>query len=210
MPEPTGKPAEFDLFEASAKELARIKTVPGSLRFRLMSPLAELPAAFSELSVRTDELALLPLPVRTVFVVENQATYLAFPEVPDAIVVFGEGFKASALEAVSWLGERDLVYWGDIDTHGFRILDQLRARVPTVRSILMDEATLLAHLDRVVCEDSPTDAVLEHLTPTEARLYRDLVEDRFGHAVRLEQERVRFGAVREALEPWRIPPQGRS
>lgn len=33
----------------------------------------------------------------------------------------------------------------DIDTHGFRILDQLRAVHPHVASMLMDEETLLAH-----------------------------------------------------------------
>lgn len=178
------------------------RTVPSYVRFRLLSPVGELPAGLSELSVRVDELASFELSVRTVFVVENQATYLAFPDVPDAIVVFGEGFKVSTLEAVAWLAERDLVYWGDIDTHGFWILDQLRSRVPGVRSMLMDEATLAAHLDRVVREDKPTAVPLEHLTPEESDLYRDLVEDRFGQAVRLEQERIRFGAVRAALAPW--------
>lgn len=178
------------------------RTVPGYVRFRVLSPLDGLPEVFSELTVRAEELARIVLPVRTVFVVENQATYLAFPDVADAIVVFGEGFKASTLESVPWLGERELVYWGDIDTHGFRILDQLRSRVPGVRSLLMDEATLTAHLDRVVSEDSPTSVPLENLTPAESDLYRDLVENRFGHAVRLEQERIRFGVVRDALEPW--------
>jgi len=178
------------------------RTVPSYVRFRVLSPVPELPSSLSECSVRIDELSTLELSVRTVFVVENQATYLAFPEVAGAIVVFGEGFKASTLEAVPWLCERDLVYWGDIDTHGFRILDQLRARVPGVRSLLMDEATLVAHLDRVVREDQPTSVPLDHLTAEESDLYRDLVEDRFGPSVRLEQERVRFGAVRSALDPW--------
>lgn len=178
------------------------RTVPSYVRFRILSPVEELPAGLSELSVRVDELARLALPVRTVFVVENQVTYLAFPDVPDAIVVFGEGFKASTLDAVPWLADRELVYWGDIDTHGFRILDQLRARVPGVRSLLMDESTLSAHLDRVVSEDAPTSVPLEHLSSEESDLYRDLVEDRFGPSVRLEQERVRFGAVRGALRPW--------
>ncbi len=178
------------------------RTVPSYVRFRILSPIEELPAGLSELSVRVDELARLALSVRTVFVVENQVTYLAFPDVPDAIVVFGEGFKASTLDAVPWLADRELVYWGDIDTHGFRILDQLRARVPGVRSLLMDEPTLSAHLDRVVSEDAPTSVLLEHLSSEESDLYRDLVEDRFGPSVRLEQERVRFGAVRGALRPW--------
>ena len=92
--------------------------------------------------------------MRTVFVVENQVTYLAFPT-PDAIVVFGEGFKASTLDAVPWLADRELVYWGDIDTHGFRIPSTSPGGVPGVRSLLMDESTLSAHLDRVVSEDAP-------------------------------------------------------
>ena len=31
---------------------------------------------------------------------------------------------------------------------------------------------------------------------------KDLVEDRYGTSVRLEQERVRFSQVERALEPW--------
>lgn len=175
------------------------RTPPSYVRFRVLAPLDELPDGLSEMSLRVDELARHELSVRTVFVVENQATYLAFPDMADSIVVFGGGFKVSTLESVPWLADRELVYWGDIDTHGFRILDQLRARVPGVRSVLMDEATLTAHLDRVVSEDSPTSVALDHLTEDEATLYRDLVEDRFGPAVRLEQERIRFAALREAL-----------
>lgn len=178
------------------------RSVPSYVRFRVLAPLDELPESLSELSVRAAELARLELSVRTVFVVENQATYLAFPDVPDSIVVFGEGFKASTLDAVPWLADRDLVYWGDIDTHGFRILDQLRSRVPGVRSLLMDEATLTAHLDHVGSEESPTAVPLEHLTAEESRVYCDLVEDRFGPSIRLEQERIRFGAVRRALHRW--------
>jgi len=53
-----------------------------------------------------------------------------------------------------------------------------------------------------VLEPVPTNKELRHLTPREAGLYCDLVEDRFGHHVRLEQERVRFERVRRALEDW--------
>jgi hypothetical protein len=94
------------------------------------------------------------------------------------------------LEGVGWLADRDVVYWGDIDTHGFRILDRLRQRFVHVRSMLMDEATLVANLDRTVTEETPLDEELRYLTRPEQRLYRDLVEDRFGVAVRLEQERI--------------------
>jgi hypothetical protein len=51
-----------------------------------------LPAGISELSFRTDELADLDPGVGTVFLVENEVTYLGFPSVPGSIVVFGSGF----------------------------------------------------------------------------------------------------------------------
>ena len=175
---------------------------PGYSRFRLLSPLPIFPAGISELRLRTHELADLDLPIKTVFVVENEISYLAFPETPDSIVMFGEGFSSATLEALPWLHHKLVVYWGDIDTHGFTILDRLRERIPSVTSILMDHATLLAHPNQYVTEPSPTCASLPHLTASERSLYKDLIEDRFGPAVRLEQERVRFSLVRQALQPW--------
>lgn len=172
------------------------------LRFRLLDPVPELPSVLSEAELRVDELAQLPLSISAAFIIENRASYLAFPHVPGSIAIFGEGFGVTVLEGIPWLACRELVYWGDIDTHGFAILDRLRQRVPDVQSILMDRATLLDHVDHVVTEQRPTDAILDALTDSEQALYLDLVQDRYGHSVRLEQERIRFSAVRRALKPW--------
>lgn len=180
---------------------------PRYIRFRLLTPVPAFPPEVTELELRADELAQVPLSIRTAFVVENKASYLVFPAVPNAVAIFGEGFGVTTLEKVPWLRERELVYWGDIDTHGFAILHRLRERVPSVRSILMDRETLLAHREQLVVEPSPTNAPLPKLTGHEAALYKDLVEDRYGTAVRLEQERVRFSRVERALEPW-MPPDG--
>ena len=60
------------------------------------------------------------------------------------MVIFGGGYAVPVLQPLGWLASLDLVYWGDIDTHGFAILDRLRHRLPRARSILMDRATLLA------------------------------------------------------------------
>ena len=38
--------------------------------------------------------------------------------------------------------------WGDIDTHGFAILDQLRGILDSVQSLLMDRETLFAFLSQ--------------------------------------------------------------
>lgn len=174
----------------------RFRGKPAYVRFRRLSATAD----FTELSVRVDELAARPLRERTVFVVENEVTYLAFPPVPDAVVIFGAGYALPRLEPLRWLADRDVIYWGDIDTHGFAILDRLRRSFGHARSMLMDRATLLAHEGQWVTEPSPTEAHLPLLRPEEANLYTDLIEDTLGRAVRLEQERIAFSAIRRAVE----------
>jgi len=153
----------------------------------------------SEMSLRADEFTAIPSGVTAAYVVENEITYLAFPAVEGAIVIFGGGYAVSALESLGWLAGTDLTYWGDIDTHGFAILNRLRRRFPHARSILMDRETLLAHSGQWVTEPTPIDTHLDLLDPAEAALYRDLVSHALGQSVRLEQERVRFAALEEAL-----------
>lgn len=93
------------------------------------------------------------------------------------------------------------MYWGDLDTHGFRILDELRAVHPHVVSVLMDEATLLAHRDAWGSEPSPSMAALTRLTAEESALYEALGNDTYGPAVRLEQELIRWDWALERICP---------
>jgi hypothetical protein len=54
-----------------------------------------------------------------IFITENEINGLAFPDLPDGIVVFGLGYALDRLAAASWMADRAIHYWGDIDTHGF-------------------------------------------------------------------------------------------
>ncbi|NTX16466.1 hypothetical protein HUA74_19260 [Myxococcus sp. CA051A] len=90
-------------------------------------------------------------------------------------------------------------YWGDIDTHGFAILDRLRAHHPRVHSLLMDRDVLLAHNAHWVEEDKPHRGTLSRLTESEAALYEDLRHQRLGERVRLEQEHIGFRWVENTL-----------
>jgi hypothetical protein len=153
----------------------------------------------AELTLRVEEAATIAPAGRRVVILENEITYLALPAIPDTLAVLGGGYGIGALQALTWLPEREVHYWGDLDTHGFAILDRLRAFLPSARSLLMDRTTLEGHQEHWGREPAPTTAVLDHLTPSEQLLYADLIEDRYGPALRLEQERVRFGAVRHAL-----------
>jgi hypothetical protein len=168
---------------------------PGYVRFLA----AKGPHGYTELTVRAEEFIAAPPGVTRVYVVENEITYLAFPLAADAIVIFGGGYAVRVLESLDWLAALDLVYWGDLDTHGFAILNRLRQCFPHARSMLMDRATLLGHQSQWVTEPSPTTAALNLLTPAEQELYRALGANAFGPAVRLEQERVSFTAVQAVL-----------
>ncbi|MEV0294900.1 Wadjet anti-phage system protein JetD domain-containing protein [Nocardia sp. NPDC050710] len=176
----------------------KFRRKPRYVRFRWLDPTCRT-GGFTELTVRADELAAAPLDAKTVVIVENETTYLALPPIPDAVAIFGGGYSLTRLDQLGWLGDRTVRYWGDIDTHGFVILDRLRSAFPHVGSVLMDRETLLAHEEHWVAEKAPVAAVLDHLRAGEAELYRDLVEETFGRGVRLEQERIRYSVVEAAL-----------
>ena len=177
----------------------RFRRKPTYIRFRTLDPRVRIAGPFSELTVRADQLARQPPTASTVYVLENEVTYLALPPVEDAIAILGGGYAVARIEALDCLADRTLIYWGDIDTHGFAILNNLRRRFPHARSMLMDRATLLAHEEHWVQERSQVTTALPHLQPAEADLYQDLVENALGPAIRLEQERVRFFAIDQAL-----------
>jgi hypothetical protein len=172
---------------------------PSLVRFRVLDPAYPI-AGFRDLTVPAEELAAARPPgVDRVFVVENDVTALAFPEVPRSIVIFGRGFRVGDVAAVTWLGDIDLVYTGDIDTHGFAILNHLRTHLPHVRSVLMDSDTLLSHRAQWSHEKVQTTADLPLLVPSELSTFDALRYNRHGNGVRLEQERISFDRIAEAV-----------
>lgn len=166
-----------------------LRAKPELVRLR-PSPTLNLPPPLTELAVRGDELAQLYLAPATAVVVENEITYLSVPVPRDGVVIWGRGFDVDRVGRLPWLADAEVLYWGDVDTHGFAILDRLRAWLPRTRSVLMDRQTLLAHRDRWGREERPATSALTRLTPQEQELYAELVTDGLGDRVRLEQERI--------------------
>lgn len=176
-----------------------LRAKPELVRVRVSSSLG-LPAPISEVALRASELRELAISPRSALVIENEVTYLSVEVPEDGIVIWGKGFEVDRVGRLPWLADIPVIYWGDIDTHGFAILDRLRAWLPAVRSILMDRETLIAHRERWVREDRPATSALTRLTSAEHDLYTDLVTDRLGPRVRLEQELVDWAAATAALE----------
>ena len=175
-----------------------LRTKPILIRFRILDETQAI-AGFTDLTVPITQFAALASAVRRVFVTENEVNGLAFPPVADSLVIFGLGYSLALLAGVPWLQHRDIHYWGDIDTHGFAMLDQLRSHLPHARSLLMDRETLVEHWQHRSVEDNPFIGNLERLTLPEKALYDDLRYDRLGRRVRLEQERIGFGWLERAL-----------
>ena len=172
---------------------------PEFVRVRCDAEVSPAPP-LTELSAHADELARLPMRPTAALVVENEVSYLSVPVPAGGVVLWGKGFEVDRIGRLPWLQDVDVRYWGDLDTHGFAILDRLRVWMPEARSVLMDRDTLLAHRDRWVREDRPATSRLTHLTPDERALYDDLVTDRFDERVRLEQERIDWAWVEQHLD----------
>lgn len=162
---------------------------PEMVRLRVSADLG-LPIPLTELTVRVEELAALDLRPTRAIVIENEISYLSVDVPPGGAVIWGKGFEVDRVGRLPWLADVAVSYWGDLDTHGFAILDRLRAWLPQTRSVLMDRETLVRHRDRWGSEDRPAKSLLTRLTPDELTLYDDLVTDRLGERVRLEQERI--------------------
>jgi len=175
---------------------------PTRIRFRVLDPAIQAApgSVCPDVTLDAESFSRLELAVRRVFITENETNFLAFPQVRDAIVIFGAGYGWDALARSHWLNNCSIYYWGDIDTHGFGILDQLRGHFDHVDSFLMDRETLDAHAAVWGSEDKPLLVDLHRLTPEETVLYDDLRDNRIRAGLRLEQEHIGFHWLSNRLQ----------
>lgn len=172
---------------------------PNLIRFRVLDRRLAI-QGLTDLSVPAQEFASLALDPARVFITENEINGIAFPDVSEAIVIFGLGYGLDRLSEIRWLHGRPMHYWGDIDTHGFAMLDRIRAIFPSAESFLMDRETLYGHSQYWVRESVPHEGELSRLNGAERALYDDIRLNRLGERVRLEQERIGFAWVERALQ----------
>ncbi len=172
------------------------------IRIRLLCPeLRRSAGGLRDIEAPIEELATLALAPRAAVIVENLETGVALPDRPGCIAFMKLGNAVGVLNALPWLRDVPALYWGDIDTHGFAILDRARAAIPGLLSILMDEVTLLSH--RSLWGQEPAqhpDTALPHLTDGERVVYSGLRSNTWGQKVRMEQERIAWLQAMETLD----------
>ena len=180
------------------------KAKPERVRFRILDhDLGLLPlegaAGDQDIALDGESFAQLNPQVERVLIVENEINFLALPRMGRAMAVFGAGYGFETLGRARWIDRCSLHYWGDIDTHGFAILDELRQHFRHAESFLMDRGTFLAFKTLWTAERAPANRDLDRLTPGELALYNDLRDNKLGTRLRLEQERIGFGWIEEHL-----------
>lgn len=162
--------------------------------------LSALFQSFSRVAFALDQLEKTPLPAARIMVVENRHAIhqLLQLHIPQCIVVFGGGFGAALLRCCTWLSQKELYYWGDLDAHGLAILSQFRQSFPHTIALLMDEATLAAFPQDHTVGKTYSGASPAHLNAQELSLFHRLNTT----ASRLEQERIPPAWIQAALNQY--------
>lgn len=171
-----------------------------TIRFRILDRNLYL-HGLSDISLPLNEFQHLAIDCDTVFITENKINGLSFPDVERAIVIFGLGYGVESLKNIEWLQHKQLYYWGDIDTHGFAMLSQIRGYFPHLHSFLMDRKTLETYQMLAVqeVENKRFIGSLPHLTTEEQEVFEALKANQYGCCFRLEQERIPMGYWVERL-----------
>jgi hypothetical protein len=178
-----------------------LRRPPYRLRVRLLCPeLRQSVGGLRDIEAPVDELLSLPIAPIGAVIVENLETGIALPNMRGVVAVMKLGNAVSVLDAFPWLQRAKAVYWGDIDTHGFAILDRARRVLPELTSVLMDRETLLAYQPlwgNEAVQHSSTEMPL--LNGAERAVYDGLRGQLWGPNVRLEQERLPLAMATRAI-----------
>jgi hypothetical protein len=177
--------ANIDLLGETFEQTFSLKEKEKRIRIRFLDRMLSPLDKFSDLSFLVYEFNQLDIACKYVFVAENEMNFLTLPEIPNAIAIWsGGGFQVSYLKNIGWLKNKKFFYWGDIDAHGFQILNQFRTYFADTTALMMDEETFSSFKCGV--GQQATNQQLLKLSDDEIKLYRHVRENN----LRLEQEKI--------------------
>lgn len=179
-------------FNRNFFEISGLRCPSHLVRLRFLdSRFRDLVGGFGDLCASVSEIAQLKLPIQRTYIVENLQSGLAFDDIPNSVLFMGMGNGISALAEIPWIVKTECFYWGDIDTYGFSILNQVRSFISGVKSKLMDESTLCDQETLWGNEEKqyPSEN-LPYLDQSEQNVFNGLKNHRWKVNLRLEQERI--------------------
>ena len=141
-----------------------------------------------DIAIPVSQFESLKLPLKKVLIVENKTTLyttLTLPKMNETIAIFGQGNAVTNIQNAKWLNDTTVLYWGDIDVHGFEMLSRIRKHFQHTQSILMDKTTFEKFFENESGKPT-TDTTTLNLTDNEKELYNLLKTNNW----RLEQEKI--------------------
>lgn len=183
-----------------------LKQKPYLVRFR---SLGEMPLTIGNLSI--SELSL-PLQdfiqldksdclqhIQTILIVENEMVYLTFPQMKNTLCIWGHGFTVTMLKHCEWLHNYRILYFGDLDEHGFQILSDFRIHFPQTESFCMDMKTL-QEFAQFCCKGKALsgNSIPQNLSNEERAVFNELRNNTKRN--RLEQERISVNYIQGKLQ----------
>jgi hypothetical protein len=182
--------------DAELEDVLGLKRIPQRVRLRVLcDQLANPFGGLDDFEIPLEQARCLSIAPEVVWIIENQPTFLALPNMRGAVAIAGMGQRVSVIETLPWLRQAaHVLYWGDLDTWGFSCLNTARKVCPSVASVLMDRRTWDDHIELCVDEDlkASPESSAEFLTAAEAAMLAHIREQRSltkGRG-RLEQERI--------------------
>lgn len=178
-------PTQMDSNGETFEQIFHLKEKEKRIRIRFLDRKLSPLEKFTDLSFLVYELDQLDIGCKYVFVAENEMNFLTLPELPNTIAIWsGGGFQVSYLRNITWLKSKTFFYWGDIDAHGFQILNQFRTYFPNTIAVMMDEETLSQF--KHTQGQPATRQDLQKLSEDELKLYNHIRQNNS----RLEQEKI--------------------
>ena len=183
------QPRRAPSWTASACGPSRVRAAAAGAALSQPRSFEGVAAGLSELAVRADEAATMAIEPRRALVVENEVSYLSVDVPDDGVVIWGKGFDVDRVGRLPWLAGR----WCVIGATSTRTA--LRSSTGCGRGCRAPDrcswiSTPLCTIGIDGCGRNDPQSSLTRLTREEGDLYDDLVSDRLGDRVRLEQERI--------------------
>ncbi len=125
--------------------------------------------------------------IEEVWLVENETNLYLLPERRGALVLFSKGHAVTQLSNIPFLERAKLIYWGDLDEHGFIMLNNFRKIYRHAKSMFMDKQTVEQHRNQMLKQPEryKTEA-LEFLSDLEMEAFKILKQSNG----RIEQEQL--------------------
>lgn len=132
---------------------------------------------------------------KKIFIIENLSTFKVFPLEDDELALYAGGWAIAKMDKIPLLSQNDLIYFGDLDEHGFAILSKFRALYPSTKSLCMDLSTIMKYQNYLI-QGEDYQGTIENLDKQETEALDFLrIHKIQGVSARIEQEKISMAYI---------------